>query len=284
MRNHVEYVAASGIMGINVAGAGFGEGSLLTVDEVREIYGVTMEVGKGRLWCSAANIEHETAKDCIAWAGMAQAAGMDMVRIYPCDIGHTIVPTERMLEAFYREVLEAVDFMPVMMSSNIITGFEVPLEVHERLIDTYPQIVAFSKIHENVRNLTEFMLRIGPRIPVFTGNIGHVLVSVFLGGPGWHTPLANLVPRTCKRFLDAYQAGNRAEALELHRVLFRFEQGLNRHAREWSIRPVFMEAGRQLGLATGYPAPPYLPVEDAGTQRQIAALIDELELRRIEGL
>src|SRR5262249_4509899 len=123
MRAHVEYVTASGCMGINVAGAGFGEGSLLTVDEVREIYRVTVEVGKGRIWCSAANIEHETAADCIAWARMAHEAGMDMVRVYPCDIGHTIVPTERMLEAFYKEVLDAVDFMPVMMSSNIITGF-----------------------------------------------------------------------------------------------------------------------------------------------------------------
>lgn len=284
MRAHVEWAIQGGCMGINVAGAGYGEGSLLTDDEAYLIYEITVSAGKGKLICSAANLEHATAGRCIEWARMAERAGMEMVRIYPCNPGHNITPTRRMLNEYYQEVLTAVDSIPVMLSSNIITGFEVPIDVHAPLPGQFPQIVAFSKIHQNIANLNEFMLQVGSQVPVFTNSAGHLLITMFMGAKGWHTPLANLVPRLCSLFVSSYQAGEMAKALEYYVLLHKLDYGLNRHAADWGIRPVFQEAGRQLGLATGFPRRPYVAVSDDAVIKSIRNLIDELELRRIEKL
>jgi dihydrodipicolinate synthase/N-acetylneuraminate lyase len=174
------------------AGADSGEGTLLSDEEMFRAWDISVEEAKANNFpVVVANREHPTVAESVRFAKEAEARGFDGIQIYPATLGHIITPTAEMLEAFYEELLPQVN-LPVLISSNQSTGFEVPVAVHERLIGRHKNVYAFFKNNPDFLNCATFYARIAPRLPVFTGYL-RLPTAFHLGGSGELDNIQNIV-------------------------------------------------------------------------------------------
>ena len=283
LREHVRWQAAEGIT-VLPASASSGEGTLLTVEEVFRTWEIVVEESAGRFPVIAANREFPTAAENIRFAREAQARGLDGIQLYPITLGHILRPTAEMLVAFYDEVLTAIE-LPVLISSNHSTGFEVDLDVHERLLDKYDNIFAFYKNHPDLLNCATAYAQLSAKITVLTGFL-RLPTAVLLGGTGELDYLQNIAPRTCRRLHDALHTGDVAGAGEAYsQVVTICERTAAFWEAEHTMRvPVYKGILRALGRPGSYcTRPPFQPLT-RGQEMRLAALVDDLRLRELEGL
>lgn len=283
LRAHVRWQASEGI-NVVPASASSGEGTLLTDDEVFRIWDIVVEEAAGRFPVVAANREFSTAAENIRFAAEAKARGLDGIQIYPATLGHVLQPTSEILDEYYDDILPNVD-LPVLISSNQSTGFEVPLAVHERLLNKYDNIFGFYKNHVDFLNCATFFGRIAPETFLLTGFI-RLPIAALLGGRGELDYLQNIAPRTCRRLHDALLANDTVTAKSAYAQIVTLQQQTSDFwKREHSMRvPVYKGILRELGRPGSFHArKPFQPLSDA-QQSRLAKLVDSLNLREREGL
>ncbi|MFB9467014.1 dihydrodipicolinate synthase family protein [Streptomyces cinereospinus] len=282
LREHVQWMLRENV-GFWPASPATGEGSQMTDEEILRVVQVAAEEAAGRAPVVAGNREFPTAAQNIRFAAEALDRGADAVQLYPPTLGHSFVPSVPMLQWFYDEVLSAVD-APVVLSSNFMTGFEVPAPVLERLVTDYPQVIGVFKHHPDQHNVAEFVMRFAPLTTVLTMT-QRLMFSFAAGATGELDNLQNVAPRLCRRLHDALHREDLAEAQETYRTVTRLWSGISRFSAEFSVPRVvtYKAMLRLLGLPGGHARKPYLePGEDA--LRALAQMIDTVGLREIEGL
>ncbi len=260
-----------------------GEGMVMSEEETWRMVDLAVRELKGKTPVVAANLERTTAERNVVYTRDAAARGVDAVQVYPPTPGHMIVPSEPMFDRFYDDLFGEIE-TPVVLSNNMATGFETPIQVHARAVDRYPNIVGFNKYHHSPANLAKFVELIGPRKPVFTA-AASLMTSYALGGHGQLDGLPNIVPRTCRAFFDTFQAGDLEQArLHYTRMLaadaamagFKGVTGSHNLAAHKATLGI-------LGLPGGYPRKPWLPLDDASI-RKLTRDLNELRIRDFEGL
>ena len=283
LREHVRWLASAGISPLP-ASASSGEGTLLSDDEVFRTWDIVVEEAAGRFPVIAANREFPTADQNIRFAHEAKTRGLDGIQVYPVTLGHVLKPTTEMLDEFYDTVLAAVD-LPVLISSNESTGFEVPLAVHERLLSKHDNILAVYKNGFDFVRSATFYAEMAPRTAVLTGFI-RLPMAFLLGATGELDYIQNITPRTSRTMHDALHAGDAEAAGTAYAHLVRI------HARtsafwqqERTMRvPVYKGILRALGRPGAFAArAPFQPLRP-DQQARLADLVDELGLRQLEGL
>jgi len=279
---HIRRLAAERI-GVYVVGAGFGEGMVMSDDDTWSMIDLAVKELKDKTPVVAANLERTNAERNIVFTREAAARGVDAVQVYPASPGHMIVPSEPMFDQFFEDFFAEIK-TPVVLSNNMATGFETPLQVHARLLDRYPNIVGFNKYHPSPANLVKFLEVIGQRKPVFTATAS-LMTSYALGGQGQLDGMPNIIPRTCRAFFDEFQAGNLQQArLHLTRMLATDEvmAGFKGITGSHNLAAHKATLGI-LGLPGGYPRKPWLPLDDDSI-RKLSRDLDELGIRDFEGL
>jgi dihydrodipicolinate synthase/N-acetylneuraminate lyase len=283
LREHVRWLSSAGI-NVLPASASSGEGTLLTDGEVFRIWEIVADEASGRFPVIAANREFPTAEENIRFAREAEARGLDGIQLYPVTLGHILKPTAEMLNEFYDSVLPQVN-LPVLISSNESTGFEVPLAVHERLIGKHPNVFGFYKNNFDFLNSATFYAEMAPQITVLTGFI-RLPMAFLLGATGELDYIQNIAPRTCRTMHDALHSGDLAAAGEAYAHLVRIQSRTSRFwQQEHTMRiPVYKGILRALGRPGSYHARPPFQSLSRGQEKRLAALVDELGIRELEGL
>jgi len=283
LREHVRWQFAEGV-NVLPASASSGEGTLLTDQEMFRVWEIVVDEAAGRFPVIAANREFPTAAENIRFAKEAESRGLHGLQLYPPTLGHVLTPTADMLDAYYDTVLPAID-LPVLISSNQSTGFEVPLAVHERLVDRYENVAGFYKNHVDLLNCANFYRRIAPRATLLTGYL-RLPTAFLLGGTSELDYLQNIAPRTCRTLHDALHAGDVAAAGDAYASIVNI---LTRTAAFWrderTMRvPVYKAILRALGRpGSFYARAPFQPLSREQETR-LAKLVDELQLSELEGL
>lgn len=281
LREHVRWLAQAGISPLP-ASASSGEGTLLTDEEVFRTWEIFVEEAGGRFPVIAANREFPTAEENIRFAREAKDRGLDGIQVYPATLGHVLKPTAEMLDEFYDTILSAVD-LPVLISSNESTGFEVPLSVHERLVRKYDNILAVYKNGFDFVRSAAFYAELAPQTPVLTGFIRLPMASL-LGATGELDYIQNIAPRTSRAMHDALHAGDAEAAGTAYARLIRIHTRTSafwQHERTMRV-PVYKGILRALGRPGAFAArPPFQPLRPDQEVR-LAALVDELDLHRLE--
>lgn len=282
LREHFRRMIAAGI-GVLPASTGTGEGPLMTDEEIWRTWEIAVEESDGTLPVIAANREFPTAAQNVRHAREALARGLDAIQIYPATLGHSSVPTPRMLEFFYDEIVAQIE-LPILVSSNMTTGFEVPVEIHERLLDRADNVIGFYKNHSDIRNVAAFMNRVGGRTTVLISGAS-LWTGYAWAGAGQLDNVQNIAPRLCKSFHEAYTTGDQQTALDLYIRILDTVDTLTAVARRagTSKLAVYKAALGLLGLPGGYPRKPYLAVQGDALD-DLARTLDGLGLADTEGL
>ncbi|MFJ5780157.1 dihydrodipicolinate synthase family protein [Streptomyces sp. NPDC093094] len=282
LREHVRWMLREDV-GFWPASPATGEGSQMTDTEILRVVEIAAEEAAGRSPVVAGNREFPTAAQNIRFAAEAVERGADAVQLYPPTLGHSFVPNTAMFQAFYDEVLSAVD-APVVLSSNFMTGFEVPASVLDRLVTVHPQVVGVFKHHPDQHNVADFVARFAPRTTVLTMT-QRLMFSHSVGATAELDNLQNVAPRLCRALHDELHRGDLAAAGETYRTVTRLWSGISGFSAGHAVPRVVVYKAmlRLMGLPGGHARKPYLePGEDA--LKALADMIDAVGLREIEGL
>jgi dihydrodipicolinate synthase/N-acetylneuraminate lyase len=282
LRDHVRWMVREDV-GFWPASPATGEGAQMTDAEVFRTVEIVAEETAGRHPVVVGSREFPTAAQHIRFAHEAKGRGADAVQLYPPTLGHSFTPTPVMLERFYDEVLSAVDVATVV-SSNHMTGFEVPAGVLERPLTEFPHVIGVFKHHSDQQNIAEFVARFSGRTTVLTMT-QKLAFSFALGARGELDNLQNIAPRLCRGLHDAWHRGDVATATTIYRTLTGLWARIARFSAEFAAPRVVVYKAvlGLLGLAGGHPRKPYVEL-GGDALAALGRLLDEVGLRELEGL
>ncbi|MFF7334995.1 dihydrodipicolinate synthase family protein [Streptomyces sp. NPDC008150] len=282
LREHTRRLADENL-GFWPASPATGEGAQMSDAEIFRTLEIVVEEAAGRVPVIASGLEFPTAALNIAYMKEARQRGADAVQLYPPTLGHSSVPSPEMLERFYDEVLSSAD-TPVVLSSNQMTGFEVPAAVLDRPIAEHPQVAGVFKNHPDQQNIADFVTRFAPRTTVLT-MLQRLLFAAPAGAKGVLDNLQNVAPRLSRTFYDALLRGDLAATGDAYRTLTALWGEITGFsaARSAPRVVVYKAMLRILGLPGGHPRRPYVDLGDQAL-RELARIIDAVGLREAEGL
>jgi 4-hydroxy-tetrahydrodipicolinate synthase len=279
LRAHLQYQANGGA-GVYLASGGTGEAHLMRPEERRRVYEIGVEVLKGKVPAYAAGIGFTDTELIIREAKEAASIGVDAVVIMPPSPGNKgIKPTRKELEQFYVDILEQVHTPVFLYNQFYLVEYQVPIEIFDRLLDTYGQIAGVHNTDLDLTYLVRLIDTVGGRAPVHVGFFGQLFTNLQLGGQGALCYEPNIAPRLCTSIYERFRAGDLAGAGEAFTRLLRLNAVLMKYQNPRAIKA----AVNLLGLPGGYPRRPYLDVDEEG-QREIARVLEGLEIARAEGL
>jgi 4-hydroxy-tetrahydrodipicolinate synthase len=286
-RRHLERMVHCGVS-VYLASPGSGEGHALSADELRRVYEVGVDVCKGKVQVLVNLPEARTAQQTIERARIAMAAGVDAVQIYTVDAGHGMRPTAAEQEAYFRNVLDAIDY-PVGLSVNILAaGYLTPIGVLKRLCDDYSSISFINVMQPPTSYLAELISAVGPRVEYYVG-AEMLAEGLTLNVSGCLTGHANVVPLLIRAIGHSFAVGRIEESgcylLDLFRLngaVARF--GLDSDApTSWSARWIkaAMTALDLPGHSQGRMRPPYLTPSRADMDR-LADMLRAIDVAGME--
>ena len=208
LRKHLQRMASAGI-GVYLGGGGSGEGYVLTSDELDRILQIGVTELHGRVPVRAMGTEPRSAGEMISFVSRAAAAGVDAVQVYSLDQGHGHRPGRAEIQAYFDDVLSAVD-VPCVLSTHQSVGYTIPVDMLRGFLDRYPHLIGVNCTHQDLRYLAAVIDVAGDRAPVHVGGPMQALTSWALGATGFLCSEANLAPELCMAVVEAYRAGDMA--------------------------------------------------------------------------
>lgn len=276
IRGHLRRLAAGGV-GVYVGGGGSGEGYAMSDAEAQRLVEIAVDELKGKVPVRAMGKEPRLATEMIEYVRMATAAGIDACQIYSLDQGHGHRPTMPELEAYFSDILDAVD-VPCVLSTHQSVGYQVPVSMLARLVERFPHVIGVNCSHQDLGYLRRIIDTVGDEVTVHVGGPMQGLTNLALGGDGYLTSEANLAPRTCQRVVEAYEAGDVPGMMQAFNAVIRLFEVLYGGGGIRATKAVLSS----LGLPGGLPRKPQLPVSDE-VVANVRAVIDQLGLAEVEG-
>ncbi len=274
-RIHFRKLADAGI-GVYFGGGGSGEAYTLSKDEYKQLTQIAIEELKGKVSCRVMGVEPRSAEGMIELYELIKPFGVDGMQIYSLDMGHGRGIDPRLLETYFRDILDVVKDIPCILSSHQSVGYWIPVPMMKSLCDDYPQITGINATNPDIRYITQIRKELGDRVELHVGGPMQGLTCLSLGGQGYLSHEGNLVPKLCVSIIDLYKAGDMSACFDAFgHLLSVFDK----------IAPLggaktFL---KELGLAGGLPRKPRLPVPEDRIP-EVRQLIDELQIRAVEGI
>lgn len=249
LRAHFRRLAAARI-GVYVGGSGSGEGLTLSHDETFRLYRIAYEELNGRVPVRAMGFEPRTASEMIELARIAGEAKLEAMQVYSI-----VAPgaSAQELEQYFSDVLSVIR-IPAVISSHHAVGYAVSAETLGRIVERYERVVGINCTRADVRLLD----RVGSSVAVHVADVSQILNNLALGGHGFLSNIANIVPELCVSLINYFKAGDFHRAAQDYAALVRLE---DRIPRQLGIKGV-KAALRVLGLPAGYPRRPRIALTD----------------------
>lgn len=206
----IEWQIAQGTHGIVPCGT-TGESATLTYQEHERVVAFTVEAVRRRVPVIAGTGSNST-EEAIALTRHAKKVKADgALLITP----YYNKPTQEGLYRHYKAVAEAVDIPIVLYNIPGRTSVNMLPSTVARL-SSITNIVAIKEGSGSLQQVSDIIQACGDRITVLSGDDALTLPMMALGAKGVITVTANIVPNDMARMVDAFAAGNLAEARRLH--------------------------------------------------------------------
>ena len=254
--------------------SGMAEANTLSDTEMARIAEIAVdEVGR-RTPVIAMGPEPKTAAASIAFARRMQGCGVDAVQVGPLDPGHSYMPSEAELRAFYLDVLDAIDG-PAFVATHMSVGYDVPPVLLGELTDSdHVQGIIATQLRE-YSYLPRLLQVVDGRAPVLMGSPVHLLEAITLGARGVVSSLdVNVAPHLYRGFGAAWAKQDLAAVNDAYSAILRLFLRLLSEGGLLLAKAVL----DRLGLDAGPPRPPRRPPDEA-TFRRADAIIEDFGLR-----
>jgi dihydrodipicolinate synthase/N-acetylneuraminate lyase len=213
---------------------------------------------------------------------LAAAGGVDVIEVFPLE-GHGMVPTRQEQEAYYRQILDEVD-ASIAFSLHGGAGHLPPIDMVAQLCRDHTKIVQLDVHQANSRYLLELRDAIPVKIRIGVGlSSAAALEGLAFGATIFGSSDSNVITRTARTLLDAFETSDLDAASEQMRRIARFSSAV----KPWSsptARSIKM-CLKILGLpgGNGRTRPPVI-LPGADDHARLAAKLEELGVREWERL
>jgi dihydrodipicolinate synthase/N-acetylneuraminate lyase len=190
------------------------------------------------------------------FAQLAMETGVDLVNMYGPASMHGFIPNDHELNAFFDEVLSAIDY-PVVVAPNPIQGYTPSPAVIAGVVARHPHVVGVNLIGlKGDSYFLELRETLERDVDLNVGLSGS-LNTLALGARGLICNLANVLPKTVRLYVDLYEAGDLAGLSSVYADLDRFARYVN--TTTWRNPRWQKMAAQVLGLpgAAGGLRPPF---------------------------
>lgn len=262
LRKLIDHHAGAGSHGISVTGT-TGEPGALTLAERLEMVEVAAEQVAGRLPFVPGTGTHQLP-DTIAITKKAEDVGADAALVI---VPYYARPTQEGLYRWYCEVAEAVDIPLLVYNIPSRTGVEIAPETIARLYRDVPQVIGMKEASPDFAHANFVLRECGPDFLLFSGLEMLCYPLLAIGGAGFISVTANILPAEIGRMYDAFRAGDLEEARDLHYRLMGLNDVILTETNPTAVKWLMAQSGL-IGPAL---RPPLAPLSEAGRVRVRAA-------------
>jgi len=258
----LQWLLDEGMHGIIVAGT-VGEWFSLSAAERKLLFATVGRRLKGKIPLIA-GCNAYTASEVAANARLAADAGFDGILVTPPPY---MVPTEREILSFYREVNESVSLPICAYNWPPGTNVDMSVELLESVAEL-SQVVAIKNSTGDLRRFLDVFFALKDKVRIFgvpMDDLGILLVREH--GADGTMGAGAVLGRELPGYFNAIWAGDLPRAHRLgqrNELLMRDWFNANYTGRVGSAQATFKEALNQLGLPGGYPRSPLLPLDAHG--------------------
>ena len=263
-------------LGVWLVSSGSAEANVLEPAEVDRIAEIAVAEIAGKVPVRAMGIEPRSAKDAIDFASRMADRGVDAVQVGPVDPGHSYLPTEGELRAFYDAVLDAIE-VPGFLASHMSVGYDVPAELLATVARERRDVV----VGVNATNLREYVYvprlldAVGDDVPVHLGSPVHALENLALGASGIVSSMdVNVAPALYARLGDAWKARDLDAVAAAHTAITRLFLRILTSGGLIVAKAILV----RLGVPVGTTRPPRRPAGEVEFRRA-DEIIEEFSLR-----
>ncbi len=179
------------------------------------------------------------------------------------------VPAEGVV-SYFRSIAEAVSCPVVLYTNPSFSSTNLSLEAIEALA-AVPNIRYLKDASANTGNLLTIMNRVRDKIKVFSASAHIPLFVMMMGGVGWMSGPACVIPRQSVKLYDLSRNRRWEEALERQKSLW----NINRIFQKYALAACIKGCLELQGFPVGAPIPPQQPLTGAALQ-EVEKVLKEL--------
>lgn len=237
----IDHLIENGTTGIVVSGT-TGESPTLSRQEKLDLFRHVASYANGRCKVIAGTGSNDTAAS-IEFTQAAQSTGVDAVMLV---VPYYTKPSQEGLYAHFKAVAE-VSELPVMLY-NVPgrTVANMTAETTLRLAEL-PNVVCVKEASGNLSQIAKIIEHAPEGFEVYSGDDGLTLPILSIGGVGVVSVASHVVGRPMTEMIDAFFAGNHAEAASLHRKLLPVFEGLFAYPSPGPTKVALEKLGIQTG-------------------------------------
>jgi 4-hydroxy-tetrahydrodipicolinate synthase len=212
LRKLVDFHVESGTDCISPVGT-TGESPTLTHEEHEQVIAVVCEQAAGRIKVIAGTGSNSTA-EAVRLTAFAKSAGADAALLVA---PYYNKPTQDGFYQHYKHIAGSVDLPIVVYNIPGRTAKNIEPETIIRLGEI-PNIVAVKESTGSMDQASQILA--SSNLTILSGDDSLTLPLLSIGGKGVVSVVGNIIPKDVKAMLDAFAAGNLAEAQSWHYKLF----------------------------------------------------------------
>jgi 4-hydroxy-tetrahydrodipicolinate synthase len=211
LRSLIEWQIGSGSHGISVTGT-TGEPTSLSMEERERVVEIAVRCAAGRVpvLAGTGSNHHEETLRLTAYA---ERAGADAALVL---VPYHVRPTQEGLYQHFRAVARSTRLPLIVYNIPGRTAVNLEVETLARLRRDCGNIVGVKEANKDFEHVNRVLLRCGRDFLLYSGIELLCYPMLAIGGAGFISAAANLVPDRCARLYNLWQAGDVHGALALH--------------------------------------------------------------------
>ncbi|MFS0553109.1 4-hydroxy-tetrahydrodipicolinate synthase [Brevibacillus sp. 179-C9.3 HS] len=237
----IDHLIANGTTGIVVSGT-TGESPTLSRTEKLDLFRHVVSYANGRCHVIAGTGSNDTAAS-IEFTQAAQSTGVDAVMLVAPYYSR---PSQEGLYAHFKALADSTELPVMLYNVPGRTVVNMTAETTLRLAEL-PNVVCVKEASGNLSQMAKIIEHAPEGFELYSGDDGLTLPVLSIGGVGIVSVASHVVGRPMTEMIDAFFAGNHAEAARLHRKLLPVFEGLFAYPSPGPTKVALEKLGVQTG-------------------------------------
>ena len=213
IRAQVRWLIEAGVHGL-AAGGSTGEGHALDQDELRRLVATVADEAAGRIPVIAGIIVDST-RDAIRRGQAVEGLGVAALQVTP--VHYLFRPDDDAMQGHFRAIAEATG-VPIVIY-NVVPWSYLSPQLLVRILREVPGVIGVKQSAGDLKLLADLLISAPSGKKIFSAVDALLYPSFALGAHGSIAAILTAAPAACVQLWDAVQAGDHAQALDLHRRL-----------------------------------------------------------------